>query len=126
MIKVRWIAQGFILGPLLFNIFLDDILFFINNTYLCKYADNNTIYTLGKNLDELKLNFQSKFSILQKQFYENHTILVTTCHYIILEGHSKNDYINLNGIEIESSRNEALFAVALDNGLKFDAHIKSL
>ena len=54
------------------------------------------------------------------------SILVTTCHYIILEGHSKNDYINLNGIEIESSRNEALFAVALDNGLKFDAHIKSL
>ena len=54
------------------------------------------------------------------------SILITTCHYIILEGHSKNDYINLNGIEIESSRNEALLGVALDNGLKFDAHIKSL
>ena len=54
------------------------------------------------------------------------SILVTTCHYIIIEGHSKNDFINLNGIETESSRNEALLGVALDNDLKFDAHIKSL
>ena len=44
-------------------------------------------------------------------------------HYMHLGGHSQIDYISLNGIEIESSRNKT--EVLLDNDLKLDAHIQS-
>ena len=37
--------------------YINDIFFFINNTYICNYADDNTLHTIG---------VQSNFSILQK------------------------------------------------------------
>ena len=48
------------------------------------------------------------------------------CHCIHLAGHTQNDYISLNGVQIESSRNETLLGVVLDSDLKVDAHMKSL
>ena len=103
------------------------IYFFIDNIYLCNYADNNTFYAIRKNLDKLKLDLQSNFLISQKWFYENQMILKpVNCHYMLLGGHAQIDYISLNGIEIESSRNETLLGVILDDDLKLDAHIKSL
>ena len=82
------------------------IYFFIDNIYLCNYADNNTFYAIRKNLDKLKLDLQSNFLISQKWFYENQMILKpVNCHYMLLGSHAQIDYISLNGIEIESSRN---------------------
>ena len=48
------------------------------------------------------------------------------CHYIILGGYTQMDYINANGNEIESSRNETLLGIIFDSALKLDARIKSL
>ena len=78
------VPQRSILGPLLFNIFLKDIFYFINNGNLCNYADDNTLYSLGKNLNTVKENLKINFFIMHKWFYENHLSLFDTTRKIKL------------------------------------------
>ena len=46
--------QGFILGALLFNIFLNDLFLYTQETFLSNYADDNTLYTIGNTIEGVK------------------------------------------------------------------------
>ena len=53
----RGILQGSLLGPLLFNIFIKEIFFFVEKSEICNFADDNTIYSCGKDLPKIKEDF---------------------------------------------------------------------
>ena len=48
----RGIPQGPILGPLLFDIFINDI-FFVEKSEIRNFADDNIIYSCGKDLPKI-------------------------------------------------------------------------
>ena len=49
------VPQGSVLGPLLLNIFINDIFLLLNETEICNYADDTTIYCSHKELQEVTL-----------------------------------------------------------------------
>ena len=65
------VPQGSILGPLLFNIFINDIFYFINKTKITNYADDNAIYSLDDNLTDLLNILQAETNLVLKWFRLN-------------------------------------------------------
>ena len=68
---VRGVAQGSILGPLFFNLFINDPFLFIKKTNICNFADDNTIYRCNINLQTILKDLKYDMQNMLKWFKIN-------------------------------------------------------
>ena len=67
----KGVPQGSILGPLLFNVFINDIFYFIEHGILYNYADDNTISFSSPDFDRLVQVLQKESLTLINWFCVN-------------------------------------------------------
>ena len=69
------VPQGSTIGPLVFDIFLNDIFLSLQKSDLENYADDNSLHASNKSISNISNTFSHDFTILSKWFYNNVMVL---------------------------------------------------
>ena len=58
------ITQGSVLGPLIFNIFIDNLIMFIEKSDICNFADDNILCKSSPNLSVVLICLEHYITIV--------------------------------------------------------------
>ena len=123
------VPQGSVLGPILFNIYFNDITEVRAKTELALFADDVASWTRGYHLSHIQKKLQSQLQIIEKWMSKWRTKLSTNkTTYLIFNKSRKFDkhalHLSYKGSLIHAEKNPKFLGLTLDPGLRFNEHAK--
>ena len=122
------VPQGSVLGPLLFNIYINDLLFSLNNTDVCNYADDTTLFACDIDTDSVAATLELDSARAIKWFSDNYMKLNEDKCHLLTFGNISDDSVSvgIGSSIITNSTEEKLLGVTLDSKLSFEQHLSNL
>ena len=123
------VPQGSVLGPILFNVFINDIFYFIKHGKLYNYADDNTLSFSCPDFGNLMKCLVEDSKTLIDWFDINWMQANPEKFQALAIGKKtfdKKPVFEINDVKISCDETVKLLGVEIDYLLKFDSHISSI
>ena len=125
----KGVPQGSILGPLLFNIFMNDLFMFIEKSDLYNYADDNFLAHIGQSASTV-ISSLSKDADLSIKWFVSNGMQANPDKFQFLAISSSDETIHElqlnNGTILKSETHVKALGVIIDNRLNFSQHITAM
>ena len=117
----RGISQGPILGPILFNIFVNDIFMMIEQSAICNFPDDNTLSSCEEWLTDVKENLIFDTKGLLYWFRLNSLKVNPGKFQFRIPGDKSyhKHILKINSIKVEASDDVLLLAITINKKLTF-------
>ena len=103
------------------------MLWFVEKTDICSFADDNTIYSCAKSVGDVIENLQSDLKKALKWFKNNQMLANPgKFQFMILFKNTINKPIVIDNKMIESSKSMKLLGLTIDRKLNFGIHINNI
>ena len=127
---IMGVPQGSILGPLLSNLSINDLLFFILIASVHDFADDNTLSAFAETVSKLINILQSDSEVITDWFKKKQMIVNPDKFQIIILDKKKGDHTNENVVidnkKIKTVPLVELLGIQLDDKLTFSPHIRNM
>ena len=112
---------------MLFNVYLNDLFFFLKDVDICNFADDTTTYIFDESLENV-LKSLEKNCKLAISWFENNYMKLNTDKYRLIVPCYKHEQVwaNIGKDLIWESNDVKLLGVTIDRDLKFDKHVLKL
>ena len=116
----RGVPQGSVLGPMLFNIFINDLFFHVKKAKLNAYADDHQVYYSHVDPAALDACVSHDVGVANQWYHENGMLVNESKHQCLILGDTE------YGFSFPVKDTLEIFGMEIDNNLNFSKHISNV